>query len=242
MNVANECSRRRGMFARLSIAVAPSWMRRAVLCLATGLLGAGAAPAQAQTVIQWSDFSKTTQVCAQQCVAWGTQWTQSCVGDCYDPDNCDGCCNDSQCWDPITVCEQYQSVPPCTTTRVKLPDGDLIDVQIQHGAIGSDAIEFRLVATAPNVHWWKQIRTSGNGGPVWKVWAEPDSKQSWCNWPQAQTPNCNTQGEWTGVLLGEAFIFSKAKLFGVHTDVYVLRDLSNQLRGGDRVTFTWVSD
>lgn len=250
MKAANDCSRRHGMFARpsdatsASFAVAPSWMRRAALCLAAGLLAAGATPAQAQTTIHWSDFSKSTQVCAQQCVAWTSQWVSSCVGDCYDWTNCQpgGCCTDFQCMYPQTVCALWQSVPPCTTTRVKLPDGDLIDVQIEHGALGPEAIEFRLIATTPNVHWWKQIRTSGNGGPVWKVWAEPDRKQSWCNWPQAQTPNCNTQGEWTGVLLGESLIFSKAKLFGIHTDVYVLPDLSSQLSGGDRVTFTWVSD
>lgn len=42
---------------------------------------------------------------------------------------------------------------------------------------------------------------------------------------------------------GSKFVFSKSKgIFGTHTNVYELSNLSSMLTGGDRVTFRWVRD
>ncbi|NRD64117.1 hypothetical protein HRD49_20395 [Corallococcus exiguus] len=35
---------------------------------------------------------------------------------------------------------------------------------------------------------------------------------------------------------------SKAKLFGIHTEMYSLGGLGDHLTGGDRVTFRWIRD
>ncbi|MBZ4397203.1 hypothetical protein [Myxococcus sp. AS-1-15] len=77
----------------------------------------------------------------------------------------------------------------------------------------------------------------------WKVWNE--SGNSWCNWPSPSTAGCDTNSEWSSIVLDPStcFLFSKSKgLFGTHTDVYELSNLSARLTGGDRVTFRWVQD
>ncbi|WP_158616261.1 MULTISPECIES: hypothetical protein [Corallococcus] len=43
-------------------------------------------------------------------------------------------------------------------------------------------------------------------------------------------------------LVGGGDNFSKARLFGVHTDMYTLGNLGDPLTGGDRVTFRWIHD
>lgn len=207
--------------------------RRAALILgfATALLAFGGASAIAAPVeIRWADFSATQQECHFECTQRETVQHTECWWNGYDVD-CDT-------WSE-TVCVAGHNV--CSQVRKPLPDGDLINVSIQHGATDPAGIEFKLV-TAPGM-WWKQIMASG-GPDKWTVWTENDGPH--CNWPQVSTPNCDTNSEWAGVLLGEAgqITFSKAKWnWGIiHADMYILRDLSSQLRGGDRVTFTWVRD
>lgn len=209
----------------LSATFVPTSMRRALLCLVAALLGLRAAPAQAQTEIGWNDFSATQQVCTTGCTQ--SEWMQVLNCDLYD------------CWyDLELVCVAYGT--SCQLERIPLPDGDIIDYTIEHGAVSPEVVEWRLVA-APNVGWWKQVRNRG-GPDVWKVWT--DNGKSWCSWPQAATADCNQISEWTGVLLSGAqeFVFSKAKFLASHQDVYVLRNLSSHLRGGDRITFTWRKD
>lgn len=187
---------------------------------------AEAAPAE----ISWADFSATQQECHLVCDRY--EWVP--YYECWT----DG--EQQQCdtrWEYECV-SGYYSV--CNQVRKPLPAGDLIDVHIERGVIDPSGIEFRLVA-GPGVTWWKKITASG-GSDLWAVWLE--NSGPYCNWPQAETPNCDTNSEWASVLLTQAgwIMFSKAQTFGWRDNVYILRDLSSQLHGGDRVTFTWVKD
>ncbi len=195
------------------------------LAAAAALVAFGEGSASAATPITWADFSATQQVCADVCTRTKTVVFENC--------------DEYGCWlDSEQVCVETQT--QCHQERKPLPDGDLIDVRIEHGVVDGSAIDFRLLAGS-GITWWKQIAASG-GPDIWKVWTQDGG--SWCNWPEVATPNCSTNSEWAGVLTSGAgqIVFSKAKMFGAQTDVYVLRDLASQLRGGDRVTFTWVKD
>ncbi|WNG45315.1 hypothetical protein F0U60_15290 [Archangium minus] len=186
-------------------------------------------------LITWSDFSRTAPV-HQICTSYHFM---SCR-DCYLYNN--NAYYLSRCVSPTDIypfgcsyCNSY-----ATTDRVLLPDGDLIDVSIEHNATSVEGIEFRL-ESAPNVRWWKQVALTGVADN-WTVWNE--NGQSWCNWPQPRTAGCNTNSQWTETTLnpGSMFIFSKVQPFGNRTESYVLYNLAERLTGGDRVTFRWVED
>ena len=201
-----------------------------VIAVALCLLVIEEASAEAGPVeIHWADFSAMHQECQVGCTQY--QWVESfyCWTDGY------GTYCDSW-WDLVCVATGYV----CNTVRTRLPDGDLIDVSIQHNATDPSDIQFKLVA-GPGITWWKELMGSGSSD-LWTVWTQDN--HSWCNWPQTVTSNCDTNSEWTGVLLNGAgwFKFSKAKFLGIHTNVYILRDLPSHLQGGDRVTFTWIAD
>jgi hypothetical protein len=191
-------------------------------------VSAGAAEA-APIAISWADFSATHRECQVQCTQH--EWVDQIY--CW-TDGEDQYCEDE--WE--LVCTATNNV--CGSVRTLLPDGDLIDVSIQHNATDPSGIEFKL-ALGPGITWWKQLMGSG-GSDQWTVWNWDDGLH--CNWPQPITPQCDTNSEWTSVLLSEQgrFVFSKAKFLGLHTEMYELRNLASQLRGGDRVTFTWIRD
>lgn len=225
----DECSRQRGVCGKPRSGTSS---QRVLLGLVAAVFGLVGAPAHAQSVISWGDLTATKQVCGSDCVRSETWFTYEqcdfpCSGDC------------GTCSVPHYRCLEY-APPACHAERVPLPDGDFIDYSIEHGVVSPSEVQFRVVL-GPNVAWWKQVRNRG-GPDVWAVWTEWG--RSWCNWPQAATAGCDSIGEWTGVLLNGAqeFVLSKAKFLGAHTDVYVLRDLPSKLRGGDRITFTWIRD
>ncbi len=130
--------------------------------------------------------------------------------------------------------------PTCTPERVELPDGDLIDVSIEHNAVAPDSIEFRLIS---DVTTWRQI-TINDGSLAWTVWTYEEwfARHSYCNWPDPATPGCDTIGHWSDPTLAHGeIVFTKAGSFWwEHEDVYVLRNLAGRLSPGDRVTFHWV--
>lgn len=202
----------------------------------------GTVSAMATTTITWADFAKTKVTGVYSCITVSSP--QSCsfcasspaysveysTSGCTAPYDIDHTCN-------TCVKAWYPNV----TQRVALPDGDLIDVTIEHGVTAPDGVEFRL-ESGPNVTWWKQVGLVG-GGDHWRVWNEGGN--SWCNWPSSSTAGCNTNSQWANIVTspGTYFVFSKAKgIFAVHTEMYKLYNLSEQLTGGDRVTFRWVQD
>ncbi|AKF86065.1 hypothetical protein SAMN05443572_107344 [Myxococcus fulvus] len=201
----------------------------------------GSVSAMAATGISWADFSATqvnyvfscaTSVYAHSCAfcaADGLYASEYATSGCTSPGDITHTC---------FTCDK--ALFPMTE-RVELPDGDLIDVTIDHGVAASNVVEFRL-QSASGISRWKQVTLLSSSQP-WKVWNE--SGNSWCNWPSTSTANCDTNSEWSSIVLDPStrFLFSKSKgLFGTHTDVYELSNLSARLTGGDRVTFRWVQD
>jgi hypothetical protein len=189
---------------------------------------AGAAPMQ----IVWDDFSRAVPVCWNECVRVEYALCYSLVCDDYG-------CRDYEY--PCSYCAEYGI--ECTSARIRLPDGDLIDVTIEHNAINSNEIEFRLRA-GPGVNAWKQI-TISDGADTWRVWTYEEwwTRYYFCNWPQTETPNCDTIGHWAGPTIERGqIVFSKTRNLFFHEDVYVLRNLGQRLSPGDRVTFRWVED
>lgn len=200
----------------------------------------GNVSAMAATAISWADFSATEVVYRYGCatLAYAHSCT-FCAADMflYSAEYAASGCNTN----PGATCFTCDKAIFPFTERVELPDGDLIDVTIDHGIAASNVIEFRL-QSASGISRWKQVTLSSSSQP-WKVWNESGS--SWCNWPSPSTSNCDTNSEWSSIVLasGSKFVFSKSKgLFGTHTDVYELSNLSSMLTGGDRVTFRWVQD
>jgi hypothetical protein len=197
--------------------------------------------AMATTTITWADFSKTTTAYEARCVTGA--YNHTCyfcaTNSLYSAEySFSGCTSPSDLQHMCTTCDR-QVFP--VTKRVALPDGDLIDVTIEHNVAGSDVVEFRL-ESGSNVTWWKQVAIVG-GGEYWRVWNEGGN--SWCDWPSPTTSGCNINSQWTSIVTspGTRFVFSKAKgIFATHTDMYNLYNLSEQLTGGDRVTFRWVKD
>lgn len=197
--------------------------------------------AMAASTITWADMERTE-----------TRYTPMCISGYYQH-FCSFCAADaiysleymsSNCTSPSDISHMCYTCDKAIlpyTARVELPDGDIIDVTIEHGATASDGVEFRL-ESGSGVSSWKQVSIIG-GGETWRVWNEGGS--SWCDWPSPVTNNCNTNSQWAFIVTspGTRFMFSKAKgLFSTHQDVYNLYNLTDRLTGGDRVTFRWVQD
>ncbi|MFP2908765.1 hypothetical protein ACLESD_27690 [Pyxidicoccus sp. 3LFB2] len=197
--------------------------------------------AMAVSNITWADMERTTTAYYPQCVTG--VYAHTCSQCAYDPKysqeySMSGCTSPSD-WQHMCYTCDKQYVP--YQARVQLPDGDIINVTIEHGVTASDGVEFRL-ESGPNVTWWKQVTIIG-GGETWRVWNQDGN--SWCDWPYPSTNNCNTNSQWASIVADPStrFVFSKAKgIFAVHEDKYVLFNLSERLTGGDRVTFRWVQD
>jgi hypothetical protein len=105
---------------------------------------------------------------------------------------------------------------------------DTIEYTITHNAIATDSVEFRLVLAA-NVTWKKVLNLPDGEGNSWDIIAEGANAEG-------------RNGLWASqVKNGQFLTFSKAKFLGAMAPVLRLGDLEH-LRGGDRVTFRWVSD
>jgi len=138
-----------------------------------------------------------------------------------------GCANPPCGW----VCPP----PVCGQWRIPLPDGDLINVTFQPNAVSSDIIEFEL-QSAPDITWWKGLRVYDGVGSDWQI--ENQDGQAW-------SPYDSQHGIislWAHQASTGHLVFSKAKFFGWHTDMYVLYDLATQMLPGTRVIFRWVQD
>ncbi|WP_434612627.1 tyrosinase family protein [Arthrobacter sp. A5] len=124
------------------------------------------------------------------------------------------------------ICFSWQAMQLART----LPDGDVISVGIEYGAVNPLNIEFVLEA-APQVRWWKMIRVSDGEDPVgiFDIFTEG-----------ARTSDRVTL--WASqVRSGQQLEFRKAKFGGAKRWVYRLGDL-DRLPAGARVTFRWLKD
>ncbi|WP_375754517.1 hypothetical protein [Corallococcus exercitus] len=197
--------------------------------------------AMAATVITWEDFTRAHTTTSLTCIS--ARYAHSCAF-CASNNDYQLEYSNSSCTGPndtFNSCITCDKVWLTDIQPIYLPDGDLINVIVEHNAASPDVVEFRLESGSA-VTWWKQVGLVG-GGDHWKVWNE--NGNSWCNWPSASTANCNTNSQWTSIVTdpGSYFVFSKAKgIFAVHTEMYRLYNLADRLSGGDRVTFRWTKD
>jgi len=94
--------------------------------------------------------------------------------------------------------------------------------------VSGEVVEFRLTLDG-RVTWRKTLNLPDGSGNSWNISADG-----------ANATAANTL--WAGqVANGQSLTFSKAKLLGGMSSVLTLSDL-RWLVGGDRVTFTWISD
>jgi len=132
-------------------------------------------------------------------------------------------------------------------SNYRMRDGDVISVKIENDVVRSDQLEI-VFRSGLNVSWWKELAIAE---------ATPDAKA-----PYGTIHSFSTEGEEHGpknfiLRLNVAerimLVFSKAKTFGVHTEMY--RFYPNLVRiprdqwphdiskmGGARLTFVWEKD
>jgi hypothetical protein len=99
---------------------------------------------------------------------------------------------------------------------------DVIQYEIEHDGVGGDAVEYVLVNNTAS-GWRKELRIP-NGLLV------ADGKGA-----------TDRNGNWVSELPTTQLVFRKAKSLGLMSDVLTVGEV-DQLKPGDRVTFTWMAD
>lgn len=233
-----------------------------LLLLAGALLAAPPAAASATwpQPVAWEDLARTKQVpCGHYephyawCEVTHVTWSTAGYGHmeygttpCWFPDRGGALPCNYAIW--VVAYQWYDEYPRamvrdtwCTAydwvqdgvyaERVPLPDGDLIDVTVEHQAVDPATVEF-VLASAPEVTWWKGVTIPDGEGSSWEISTE-------ASWWGAQGGPAGAVGApgaaWAGAHLQQGQ--------GVRDPpaMYTLSDLG-RLQPGDRVTFRWVRD
>lgn len=119
----------------------------------------------------------------------------------------------------------------------RLPDGDVIRVREEPKAVPADQLEI-VLETPLNVTWWKEIKVYGYvRGRL--VTLNSVASQDDDHGPKAMRLRLSQFGTYP-FSLG----FSKAKAFGVHTEMYWMfhGTVNWSSLGGKRITFVWEKD
>jgi hypothetical protein len=128
--------------------------------------------------------------------------------------------------------------------RYSLYDGDVIMMTVEDDkGIAADQIEI-VLKTDPNVTWWKSIIlkqqiTRPDDSYVGQVTVNSISTQDDDHGPKAMRVRLADASRNRSQL-----VFAKAKVLGVHTDMYYFADRLGNFNGlnGKRVVFTWQKD
>jgi len=190
--------------------------------------GLSAQEAQAQTALTWDDFTyyemAPTYRCGYYAPPIACYWSNpTSPYDRRDPSPC-----------PIPTPTYSCGYPMLITSagvhngRVKLPDGDLIEIEIRDNAVSSDIVEF-VLQSGSGITWWKGLNVPDGGGSSWDIYTQDSRTQ-------------DSVALWAGqVNNGQVLTFSKAKIFGIHFPVYTLGGL-NRIKPGSRVIIRWMKD
>lgn len=110
-----------------------------------------------------------------------------------------------------------------------IPGGDHDLITLSETESTPDVLTVSLTID-PSIYWWKAVEVYAPGGQLLGA--------AWCKRNEGVTFNTTTvQG---ADLQGSGFIvFKKAKAFGVHTSMYVLRGIPSKI--GRTLDFTWVA-
>ncbi len=126
----------------------------------------------------------------------------------------------------------------------RLYDGDVIMMTVEEDqGIAEDQIEF-VLKTDPNVTWWKSIMAQDGitkSGGSWGEWSTVNSisTQDDDHGPKSMRINLAEINQ-----VHFQLVFAKAKVLGVHTEMYFFVKTTQTFAGlkGKRVTFTWQKD
>ncbi|TWT63264.1 hypothetical protein [Rubinisphaera italica] len=112
-----------------------------------------------------------------------------------------------------------------------MEDGDNISVVETKNVCPSDEIEIKLVLGS-GVSWWK-------GAILFKK----DKDNDYLSLVELQDDKKSKTGRVSyDDFSSRHFVLSKAKAFGVHTNMYYIEDAPQKMTGGNRYTFTWTKD
>lgn len=116
-----------------------------------------------------------------------------------------------------------------------LPDGDLISIS-SSGEGPPDVVTFTLVQEEGQ--WWKGIVYFKSGEPnAWTEIAAGSGDE--LNDPEYQL---KTGGISHSELAAGFLVLSKAKIFGIHSNQYLLQDATDALHAGRHYTVRWILD
>lgn len=119
---------------------------------------------------------------------------------------------------------------PLSSFGPNMPDWDTLQVSEQRGACPPDRVRVTL-ALGQGITWWKGLTLcrrdrSGNRELI----GLQDNNRT-------ATVEVRVED-----LRSNDFVLGKAKVFGVHTNMYCVEDANVSMRGGNAYTFTWVKD
>ncbi len=112
-----------------------------------------------------------------------------------------------------------------------MKDGDNISVVETKNVCSGDEIEIEL-KLGSDITWWKGailFKKDKNNDYLSLVELQDDTKS------KTARVSCD-------VFSSRHFVLSKAKAFGVHTNMYFIEDAPQKMTGGNRYTFTWTKD
>ncbi|XP_013422207.1 uncharacterized protein LOC106182103 isoform X5 [Lingula anatina] len=112
-----------------------------------------------------------------------------------------------------------------------MQDGDCIETTVKYGVCSRNDVRFTL-ALGPGVTWWK--------GLILFRKHERNKYQILTELQDDQHPVIVTIRRY--MLEQNHLVFSKAKTFGIHTNMYHIEDAATALKGGAHYAFTWVKD
>lgn len=176
----------------------------------------------AQTQIHVTNFTVPKLKC------WSYPYTQECGQKCED------FCSAFGCWAGKTTKCRRVCTPiyreTCGHSIGELPHGDIVNMLVEEGTPGTVefAVQLRTV-----VKWRKKLRIES-----FEV-----SVQGTNNiYPHMPEHRSAILGWYTADLVGKWLVFSKARMFGVMTDMYAIDLAEFAPYDGKRIVFRWMSD
>ncbi|XP_013414116.1 uncharacterized protein LOC106176325 [Lingula anatina] len=113
----------------------------------------------------------------------------------------------------------------------KLPDGDLIKVDIIKGDCNPKQIGYKL-KLGPDVDWRKELKL------VEDTMQKPDIQLCRCQDERRE----HVVYVMADLLETHQLVLCKAKTFGVMKPVYLVQDAPEKIIGGSLITFEWIKD
>jgi hypothetical protein len=113
-----------------------------------------------------------------------------------------------------------------------MKDGDNIQLAIAENKCDTDKVQLGF-ALGKNVSWWKGlILFNRKDNNTYQVLAEQAGDE--CQPVIVEIDK--------SILSEKDLVLSKAKTFGIHTNMYCIKDAATSMQGGNKYSFTWIKD